>query len=93
MKIIKDGICYFLVIEIKEDGDDSEENKAKYRYAVQHFDELNKRMESEDIKERYIFHFLSPNSYDTFFHHLRDGTVLRGQSSFRCQLENLLEEN
>ena len=93
LKVVQNGICYFLVIEIKEDGDDSEENKAKYRYAVQHFDELNKRMESEDIEERYIFHFLSPNSYDTFFHHLRDGTVLRGQSSFRCQLENLLEEN
>ena len=69
-----------------------EENKAKYKYAVQHFEELNKRMEKEKIDERYIFHFLSPDSYTTFFNHLKDGSVLEGQSKFRCTLENLLEE-
>ena len=36
--------------------------------------------------ERYIFHFLSPNSYNIFFDHLRDGTVLLGQDNFRCCL-------
>ena len=93
IKIDKDQMAYYLVIEIKDDGDDSDENKAKYKYAVQHFAELNNRMERENINERYIFHFLSPNSYDTFFNHLKDGSVLNSQDSFRCTLETLLEEN
>ena len=93
MKVVLKDFCYFLVIEIKEDGDVSEENRAKYKYAVAHFDELNRRMEAEGTRERYIFHFLSPNGYDAFFQHLRDETLLEGQSGFRCQLENLLEEN
>ena len=92
IKIQKDDMTYFLVIEIKDDGDNCDENKAKYKYAVQHFEELNKRMENEKINERYIFHFLSPDSYTTFFNHLKDGSVLEGQSKFRCTLENLLEE-
>lgn len=85
----EDKICY-LVIEIKDDGDNSDENKAKYKYALQHFEELNKRMKSKN--EKYIFHFLSPNGYDAFFEHLKDGSVLEEQKKFRCQLENLLEE-
>ena len=93
IKIIKDDYCYYLVVEIKEDKDNSEENKAKYKYAVQHFAELNNRMSAAGIKEKYIFHFLSPNSYDIFFNHLKDGSVLEGQDKFRCELENLLEEN
>ena len=68
-------------------------NKKKYKYAVQHFSELNKRLNQQGIKEQYIFHFLSPNSYDTFFQHLRDGSVLISQESFRCALENMLEDN
>ncbi len=91
LKLHKDSKTYYLVIEIKEDGDSSEENKAKYKYAVQHFEELNQRINA--FNERYIFHFLSPNGYDVFFNHLRDGSVLEGQKMFRCQLENLLEEN
>ncbi len=93
LKITKEDYNYFLVIEIKDDGDDSEENKAKYKYAVQHFNELNARMDAGSIKEKYIFHFLSPNAYDTFFNHLKDGSVLNGQENFRCTLETLLEEN
>lgn len=93
LKVIRDGMLYYLVVEIKDDGDDSEENKAKYRYAVQHFNELNKRLADAGEKECYIFHFLSPNSYDIFFNHLKDGSLLNGQDSFRCKLETLLEES
>ncbi len=93
IKIQKEEICYYLVIEIKEDGDDCEENKAKYKYAVEHFERLNRRMIESNISERYIFHFLSPDSYDIFFNHLKDGSVLDGQDKFRCALENLLEDN
>lgn len=92
LKIDKDGITYFLVIEIKDDDDDCEENKAKYKYALLHFAELNERLERQGIPERYIFHFLSPNAYDVFFQHLKDGSVLFGQGRFRCALENMLED-
>lgn len=93
LKVEKDGITYYIVIEIKDDGDNCEENKAKNKYAIQHFEELNGRMSDSGIKEQYIFHFLSPNGYDAFFDHLRDGSVLEGQAKFKCQLETLLEEN
>lgn len=49
-------------------------------------------MESEGKNERYIFHFLSPNSYDIFFNHLKDGSVLEDRNKFKCELENMLEE-
>ncbi|WP_338148981.1 hypothetical protein [Dysosmobacter acutus] len=77
------------MVETKMDRDDSSENKAKYRYALQHFEELNRRMEELGEPERYIFHFLSPNGYAAFFDHLRSGSLLEGR--FRCELENLLE--
>lgn len=93
LKVEKDGITYYIVIEIKDDGDNCEENKAKNKYAIQHFEELNGRMNDSGIKEQYIFHFLSPNGYDAFFDHLSDGSVLEGQAKFKCQLETLLEEN
>ena len=92
LKVSKEDMTYYLIVEIKDDGDDSDENKAKYKYAVQHFNELNSRMEKSNIPERYIFHFLSPNSYDIFFNHLKDGSVLEGQDKFRCTLEIMLEE-
>lgn len=89
----KDGVVYYLVVEIKSDKDDSDENKAKYRFAVEHFKQLNERLEADGIKERYIFHFLSPEGYPTFFDYLKNGSVLEGQSKYRCELENLLEAN
>lgn len=93
LKVKKYGITYYIVIEIKDDGDNCEENKAKNKYAIQHFEELNKRMKDSGINEQYIFHFLSPNGYNVFFDHLKDGSVLEGQAKFKCQLETLLEEN
>lgn len=33
IKVEKENMEYYLIIEIKDDGDNSEENKAKYRYA------------------------------------------------------------
>lgn len=93
LMVKKDGITFYIVIEIKDDGDNCEENKAKNKYAIQHFEELNKRMKDSGINEQYIFHFLSPNGYNVFFDHLKDGSVLEGQAKFKCQLETLLEEN
>ena len=50
---------FYLVIEIKSDGDDCEENKAKYKYALEHFDNLNEIINEIGEEEEYIFHFLS----------------------------------
>ena len=92
IKIKKDDFEYFIVVEIKADKDDSIENKAKYKYAKEHFEKLNKKLEEQKIKQKYIFHFLSPNGYTTFFDYLKKETLLEGQDKFRCELETLLEE-
>lgn len=91
IKITKNGTEYFVVVEIKADKDDSDENKAKYKYAKEHFERLNEKLADDDIKQKYFFHFLSPEGYTTFFEYLKDGRILDGQENFRCELENLLE--
>jgi len=91
IKVTKDGVVHYVVVEIKSDKDDSDENKAKYKYAKEHFERLNKKLEENDIKQKYIFHFLSPEGYTTFFEYLKDVRILDGQEKFRCELENLLE--
>jgi len=58
-----------LVIEIKQDGDISDENKAKLKYARGHF----KRVNSLQSEQQYYFKFVSPESYDLFFQRLRAG--------------------
>lgn len=78
-----------IVVEIKDDGDDSDENKAKYKYALEHFETLNDKLEKNGINQKYIFHFLSPMSYNAFFEYLENHKI----EQFKCELENLLEEN
>ena len=90
IQIKKDELIYFIVVEIKANGDDSDENKAKYRYAKEHFQKLNEKLAEKNINQKYIFHFLSPDGYTTFFNYLKNGKLLAGQ--FKCELENLLEE-
>ena len=92
IKIKKDDYIYYVVVEIKADDDISDENKAKYKCAVEHFEILNYKLEEKNIKEKYIFHFLSPSSYAQFFEYLKNGILLEDQSIFRCELENKLEE-
>ncbi len=91
IKVSKDDFENFIVVENKTDKDDSDENKAKYKYAKDHFEKLNKSLIEKWIKQRYIFHFLSPNAYETFFDYLKNGKLL--QWKFRSDLENLLESN
>ena len=91
IKIHYGGIDYIVVVEVKSDGDDSDENKAKLRWTRQHFSDLNKELEESGIKQKYIFHFLSPNSYTEFFQYLRDGRLIK--EVFRSDLEDKLEQN
>ncbi len=72
-----------IVIEVKMDGDVSAENKAKLRYATEHFDRVN-HVQSD---QRYYFKFVSPQSYDLFFKAIREGTY----KTFKSELEARLE--
>jgi type III restriction enzyme len=90
IKVKKCDIEYFIVVEIKADKDDSAENKAKYKYAKEHFEKLNEKLKEKNIKQKYIFHFLSPSSYVVFFDYLKNGKLLNGE--FKSELEILLEE-
>jgi type III restriction enzyme len=74
-----------LVVEIKADTDISIENKAKLKYAKQHFSRLNK-LQSE---YRYYFKFLSPSSYDLFFQELREGKYKTFKSKIEAEIEEL----
>lgn len=78
----------YLFIEIKDDGDGSTENRGKYKAAKEHFRLLNEKLSSKGIKEKYLFHFLSPNDYQTFFKYLREDRL----DTFVSGLDNMLEE-
>ncbi|HER2358298.1 TPA: DEAD/DEAH box helicase family protein [Streptococcus pyogenes] len=78
----------YVVIEIKDNKDDSAENKGKNRAAREHFKLLNEKLEASGIKEKYLFHFLSPNDYEIFFEYLRNDKL----DTFVSELDNLLDE-
>lgn len=62
---------HILVVEIKGDeelSEPSDENKAKFKAATQHFKILNEQQD----ELTYHFHFLTPANYDIFFKYLRD---------------------
>ncbi len=78
---------HILVIEIKEDGeifDPSDENKAKFKAARQHFETLNGM---QDDRMCHV-HFLTPHDYDTFFSFLREA-----KHRFVSALDAALAEN
>lgn len=72
-----------LVVEIKADEDISSENRAKLKYAREHFNRVN-NLQSE---YRYYFKFLSPQSYDLFFQYLREGQYRDFKSEIEANLE------
>ena len=80
LKIGKD----IIVVEIKMDNDVSDENRAKLRYAREHFARVNELQQ----EQKYYFKFLSPGSYDLFSRALSDGTY----RDFKSELEAKLEE-
>lgn len=76
-----------LVVEIKGDEeirDPSDENKAKYKAAKKHFDTLNE----QQSKFKYYFNFLTPEDYDYYFDHLREGNL-----NFNSKLDAELVKN
>lgn len=73
-----------VVVEIKMDNDVSDENRAKLRYAREHFERVND-LQNE---QRYYFKFLSPGSFDLFFKALRNAAY----KDFKSELEARLEQ-
>jgi type III restriction enzyme len=90
ISIHNSGMNYIIVIEIKADGDNSDENKAKFKYARQHFIDLNQILKEANIQQKYIFHFLSPGNYTEFFDHMRSGKLIKEE--FTSELDNLLDD-
>ncbi len=74
-----------VVVEIKADDDDSDENKAKYKWAQVHFDNLNEELSKSGIEQRYFFHFLSPNYYTEFAEYVLNDKLFNHE--FRSALE------
>lgn len=87
--IRKDDMEYISVVEIKMDGDDSEKNKQKYKYAKEHFAVLNNELDRAGVKQHYIFNFLSPQNYTEYFKYVNDGRLIDGK--FKSALDILLE--
>jgi type III restriction enzyme len=71
-----------LIDKVKEGGDLAKETKAKYKYAKEHFDRLNKLQ----TEQRYYFTFLIPKQFDDFFEVLKQDF-----SDFKSQLDTELE--
>ena len=87
IKLNKEDDTY-LFIEIKDNGDNSTENKGKNKAAKEHFKLLNEKLSANGKKEKYIFHFLCPNDYEIFFEYLRSDKL----DTFVSGLDNLLDE-
>jgi type III restriction enzyme len=72
-----------LVVELKEDGDDSDENKAKLKFATEHFERINKLQR----QVRYHMKFVSPAAYDGFFSAIRAGKGVEFVSGLQATLQ------
>ena len=71
-----------LVVELKADGDDSDENKAKFRYATEHFARIDDRQQGV----RYHMMFTSPESYDAFFSAIKNDEAVDYVSALQASL-------
>jgi len=83
-----------IVVEIKEDAlikklkektsDIAKENKAKYKFAKDHFKKLNK---NKKIKTKYVFTYLTPKDFDKFFEYLKQGKIEKFNPEINIALE------
>lgn len=85
-----DGHQNISVVEIKMDDDNSDENKQKNKYAIEHFSELNEQLSLNGIKQRYFFNFISPKNFSDYFSYLRDRKLFKGE--YKSELDILLAE-
>ncbi len=52
--------------------------------------QLNKQLKEKGVNQHYIFHFVCPDDFPTFFNYLRNNTLIEGK--FYGQLEELLDK-
>ena len=84
-----------LVLEIKDDEElsapleESEENRKKNRYALKHFERVNEHLAQEGSALRYMFNFITPINFSTFFQQLGSGNI----ANFRSELDLRLAED
>ena len=78
-----------VVVEIKKKDDLDSKNKAKYRDAQTHFEDLNDRLSEAGITQRYYFKFLSDDGNDVgdFFQSLKNGEYFNWASKLMRDLE------
>ncbi len=76
------GKTEIVVVEIKQDGEDSNRSHAKCRDGERHFQTLTERLSGEGEPWKYHFYFLSPEDFTLFFQAIRDG----GYSGWRSSL-------
>jgi type III restriction enzyme len=72
-----------LINKIKENGNLAKETRAKYRYAIDHFQRLNS-LQKEQV---YYFSFLTPVDFDNFFGILKKGKFTGFKSKLDAELE------
>lgn len=75
------------VVETKEEGDDSNRNRAKCRDGLKHFETLNERLKESGQPWRYHFYFLSPEDYTSFFEHVRNKSYAGWRSGLMQELD------
>lgn len=75
-----------LVVEIKQEGDDSNRNKGKFRDGKAHFERLNVAMTEADEPWWFHFYFLSPEDYTGFFDRVRAGKFKGWSSALMVEL-------
>ncbi|MDO8558056.1 MAG: DEAD/DEAH box helicase family protein [bacterium] len=85
--LVKKGTKDVLVVEIKQDDDLAQENKAKYRDACEHFTQLNQELVTAGEEWRYHFYFLSPTDYASFLDVTREGKYIGWKSELMQGLE------
>jgi type III restriction enzyme len=76
-----------LVVEVKDEGDDSNRNRAKCRDGLKHFETLSERLKEAGEPWRYHFYFLSPEDYTSFFEQVRNKSYAGWRSGLMQELE------
>ena len=74
-----------LIERVKEGGDVAKETKAKYKYAIEHFNKLNNLQK----EQRYYFTFLTPRDFDNFFGVLKRGDFSGFTSHLDTEVRNV----
>jgi len=75
-----------LVVEMKDDGDTNQKNKAKYRDGKNHFETLNLKLKESNMDWVYYFYLLSPEDITEFFQAVIDERYEKWKSSLMQEL-------